>query len=348
MKDQHFKELFRKAVASGGNGDYKKAIRFFSSIVSQTDTYPQALLYLGRSYHALGEYERAVTILKHFINRRPELSAGYFFLGRSYCALEQYDRAVFYLKRARLRDNNNPHIESFLGLSYLKMRKPEKALVFLEQAVHLDPDNTSIYTGYLNALAVQGVRLFHLSDMDMAGQIFRFLEKADKDSLLTHIYLGIIERELGNIDKAIEHTDLSIALSDDPLLKLRKSSLLYQSGRRKEAADSLETLKQHYPEFQNITPKQEDLNRFLAVSLFQENKYVKAIHSSTIKSQSQRPKLAWRYHKARPKINLIKSPFSRNWTICPEHSHKYKASKINKRTNKRITHATYCFHNRKL
>ncbi len=277
MKDHHFKELFRKGVASGGKGNYKEAIHLFSSIVSQTDIFPQALLYLGRSYHALGEYEKAVTILKHFINRRPDSSAGYFFLGRSYCALEQYNRAVYCLKRARLRDGNNPHIESFIGLSYLKMRKPEKALIFLERAVQLDPDNTSIYTGYLNALAVQGVRLFHLGDMDLAGQIFRFIEKADKDSILTHIYLGIIERELGNIDQAIEHTDKAIALSDDPLLKLRRSSLLYQSGRHKEAADALDSLKQHYPEFQNSLPKQEELNKFQAISLFRENKYVKAI-----------------------------------------------------------------------
>ena len=198
MEQEKYDGLLGKAIRAGEKRDYRKAVKLLNLIVGETDKYPQALLYLGRSYHALGEHERAVTILKHFINRQPDTGAGYFFLARSYLSLQQYRFAIHYFKKAGKKDGYNPQIDSFLGIAYLRMRRPEQAVAYLSRAVEAVPENGPIYTAYLNALAVQGVRCFHNGDLDMAEQIFRFLEKGEYRTILVYVYLGIIERELGN------------------------------------------------------------------------------------------------------------------------------------------------------
>jgi tetratricopeptide (TPR) repeat protein len=158
------------------------------------------------------------------------------------------------------------------------MRRPEQATACLSMAVEAAPENVSIYTAYLNALAVQGVRCFHNGNLDMAEQIFRFLEKGDYRTILVYVYLGIIEKELGNFSSALDYTAAAIQLSpDDPLLQLRRVTLLFQLGERAAGMAEMERLKERYPDIRNFQPGGSNEDRFMAVSLFQEKKYVKSV-----------------------------------------------------------------------
>ena len=98
MDDSNYRELFREALEAGERRNYGRAARLLTHLVSHTDEFPQAILYLGRSYHALGRYDRAVLALEHFLKLYPGSEAGHFFLGRSYLALGYLHRAA-----ARLR-----------------------------------------------------------------------------------------------------------------------------------------------------------------------------------------------------------------------------------------------------
>jgi len=84
---KNYEQLFEEAVEAGRNRDYAKSVEILLRIVGSTDRFPQALLYLGRSYHALGEHARAVQSLNFYVQQRPSSSAGHFFLGRAYIAL---------------------------------------------------------------------------------------------------------------------------------------------------------------------------------------------------------------------------------------------------------------------
>ena len=55
--DEYLKDL-EKAIQIGRKRNYKEAISILTGIVCNTDNYPIAFLYLGRSYHAIGEYEK--------------------------------------------------------------------------------------------------------------------------------------------------------------------------------------------------------------------------------------------------------------------------------------------------
>ncbi|HUX21271.1 MAG TPA: tetratricopeptide repeat protein, partial [Spirochaetia bacterium] len=91
--------LFREALKAGQDRKYPRAIELLTRITSESDGIPQAFLYLGRAYHAIGRYDLAIRPLQYFIEQNPRVGAGYFFLGRSYLALELPVNAVENFKK---------------------------------------------------------------------------------------------------------------------------------------------------------------------------------------------------------------------------------------------------------
>ena len=64
MNTDNHAHLLEEALAAGRARDYPTAIRFLTRLITVTDRYPHAILYLGRSYHALGQYNKAVPVLE--------------------------------------------------------------------------------------------------------------------------------------------------------------------------------------------------------------------------------------------------------------------------------------------
>jgi tetratricopeptide (TPR) repeat protein len=98
MRDPDYSALFEEAIGAGKKRDYAHAVELLTRIVGATDRYPQALLFLGRAYHALGEFSRAAQALNFYVRGKPDSIAGHFFLGRVYIALEAYPEAFRHLK----------------------------------------------------------------------------------------------------------------------------------------------------------------------------------------------------------------------------------------------------------
>ncbi|MEJ2663685.1 MAG: tetratricopeptide repeat protein [Spirochaetia bacterium] len=191
-KTMNHGELLLEAKKAGQKRDYKSAIRLLTELISQTDEYPEALLYLGRAYHALGQFHRAIHSIQFFLRLKPDSASARFFLGRSYLALGFYKRAIIHLRKA-LNDNEtfSPAL-SFIGLSYLKIKRPEIAIKFFEKALEVDPQNARIYTGYLNALLVLAIKYFYRGKLQEAAERFEFLIKEKKDNIVPYLYLASI------------------------------------------------------------------------------------------------------------------------------------------------------------
>ncbi|MCK4541270.1 MAG: tetratricopeptide repeat protein [Spirochaetales bacterium] len=275
-----YKKLFQKALKAGKERNYPEAITLLTCITSETDSFPEAFLYLGRSYHALGRYEQAIQFLHYFIRSKPQVSAGYFFIGRSYLALGLSRYAIKPLKQAVALHPESIQGFTFLGIAYLKLRRPDLAVASLERAVELDTENKKLYNGYLNALYLQAVRLFEQEDFDMAKQIFEFLlTTGEHQGLLPNLYLAIIERESANYEKALSYYETALTFSpEDPAIRFQHALMLFQVGRGEEAADAIQSLSGIIPGVENFSWEVAVTNRILAVQYYTDKDYRKALH----------------------------------------------------------------------
>ncbi len=104
-----FASLYAEAIEAGHRRDYRRAADLFARLAGATDEFPLALLYLGRSCHALGEYGRAIRALAAFVRKRPGSAAGRLFLGRAYLAVGDFEAAIRELTAAaRVRPDLAP------------------------------------------------------------------------------------------------------------------------------------------------------------------------------------------------------------------------------------------------
>ena len=104
MPTADYGAMLSQALAAGRQRDYRRAAGLLARIVGSTDQFPQAQLYLGRAYHALGEFANAAQVLGFYVRARPDSLSGQFFLGRAYLGMEEYGLAVRDLKRAVEQD----------------------------------------------------------------------------------------------------------------------------------------------------------------------------------------------------------------------------------------------------
>jgi tetratricopeptide (TPR) repeat protein len=276
-----FNARFQKAIKAGRDRDYPRAVELLEGIIAETDEFPEAVLYLGRGYHALGRWEEALQAFRTFIRLQPDTSAGYFFAGRVLLTLDLPSQAYRYLKKAHELNPEESSILGLLGISCLKIRRPDLASTVLGRAVELDPGNRKLYTGYLNALSVHAVREFYAGNLDLAEQMFTFLVENGDHGVMAYLYLGAIHREFGRYPEALESYERAVGLSpEDPLIRLSRAELLYLTGNREEAVRELERLKTRLPGLKDFSFDDYTYNRFLAIHYFQEGNSRNALYYS--------------------------------------------------------------------
>lgn len=273
MSDKYSDLLFM-AIKAGEKRDYQTSIDILTRILSETDSLPEAFLFLGRSYHAVGEYYKAVQSYKFYLNYRSNSPKGLFFLGRTYLALGFYMKSLTCFKKALQISPDNPEILSLAGIAYLKMKKVSAALYYLEQAVLVDSDNKSVYNAYLNVLNIKGVKEYFSGNFSEAEQIFEFLLKTGKNIPSINIYLASSKKEQGKINEALPlYFNVIDSNPDDHLLKLQIIPLLVQAGKNEEAAQLVRELTNKNIPISNEYLDNIDINRVIAIESFNKKKY---------------------------------------------------------------------------
>ena len=256
--------MLNEAMKAGENRDYQRATELLLTLVSESDSYPQAYLYLGRSLHALKRFPRAIQYLHYFVELEPSEGAGFFFLGRSYLAGGMYSEAVTYLERAESLDRGNSQILGHLGLGLLKCKRLADACVTLGRAVEVDPANSQLYAGYLSTLTAEAVRRYRRGDVSLSLQMLEFLRDHGISNTLTHLHLGACYRELGRYDEALREYDWAIEHEPrDPVLKLQRSEIV----RLGNGSASKESDESNDPDA---------IQRLMAIESFDQGKYRKA------------------------------------------------------------------------
>jgi tetratricopeptide (TPR) repeat protein len=228
--------LLRDALEAGYRRDYPRAVVLLTELLGKTDRFPQALLYLGRSCHALGNYGRAIQSFTAYLRRRPGSPIGSFFLGRTYLALGMYPAAIRHLKRSVKDRPDLTAAYGLIGFALLKTRRFQQALRWLRAALEASPGDKRILNGYLNAALVAAIRLFHRGRHVEAGGLFQEVLRHREKTLVAHLYLAAIYRELGKDNVAIFHLESASQIApSDPVIHLQKGWLLLKTGDRRAA-----------------------------------------------------------------------------------------------------------------
>ena len=266
--------MLGQAIEAGRRRDYDRAIDLLTRVVGGTDQYPQAMLYLGRAYHARGDHANAARVLGFYVRTRPGSVAGNFFLGRAYLGMEELGLALRHLKRAVEQDPSFSAAYGLLGLTCLKARRPDKAIWWFARALEVDPQNKRLQVGYLNTALVLAIRLFYRGDLPDAARLFNEVLEQRRASILPHLYLASIYRELGNPGASLYHLEAASRISpQDPYLYLQKAVAHLARGDTAAAAAAVRTGTKLLNT--TVTPgaSPAEILRFITMNLFREGRY---------------------------------------------------------------------------
>ena len=270
MLNKKLKLKFEEALRLGKNRKYQEASEILLDLTRESTEIPEAYLFLGRSYHSLNRMTDAIQVLQHYLSLVPKSVPGNFFLGRSLLAMGFSKNAIPHLKKAVDSHPESMHANGFLGIAYLKAGRSDIAINFLSTAVESTTKGTGIYKIYLGTLFIRAVSTFKSGDSELASQMFNFLIANNFDSILPYIYMGMIERQNGNLQNSLTFYEKALEFSpEDKLLLYRRAVLLYKVGKSSLAIKELKKL--------NIEP---DINEniYLAYQFFNNKKFNKSLY----------------------------------------------------------------------
>lgn len=278
MSDDRLQDLLAQALAAGRERDYPRAVQLLQELLLHTDQMPEAPLYLGRAYHALGDFPRAVEALRYHLRLRPDSPLGHFFLGRAYFALGLTGAALEHLRRCTELDGRFTPALGLQGLALLRAGLPRRAIAVFEQALTIDRGNPQLLTGYLNALLTYAIRLFQRRRFPEALQHLLVLREHRPDSLPVQLYLGSAYRELGDPAKALLHfAEASRLAPQDPVLYLQKAVIHLQQGSPAAAAEEMQRAMALLGAQGLPARDAMDLLRLMTIVLFQNRRHREAL-----------------------------------------------------------------------
>lgn len=277
MAATNYGEMLSRALEAGRQRDYARAVQLLATIVGSTDQYPQASLYLGRAYHALGDFANAVPVLASFVRAQPRSLPGQFFLGRAYLGLGEHGLALRHLKRAIELQPSFSAAYGLAGLTCLKARRPDKAIWWFARALEVDPHNKRLQVGYLNTALVLAIRLFFRGDLEDAARLFNEVLQVRRASILPHLYLASIYRELGDPGLSLYHLEAASRISpQDPYLHLQKAVVMLGQGDKRGAAEEIRAGTRLLKSSVSPGTTPAEILRYITVNLFREGRHREA------------------------------------------------------------------------
>jgi tetratricopeptide (TPR) repeat protein len=281
MKDKkadRIQKTINEAVEAGRRRDYPSSVKKLKAVLSSTDEYPVALLYLGRAFHAMGSLDEAVTAFRMYITRRPRSNAGFFYLGRTYIAMKRFTRAATCFSEAINLKNDFAPAHAYYGYSMLRRKMPAEAVKSLEKAVNLEPENSRIYSMYINSIYVSSIKDFRDENFETSVQGFLFLEEAGYSSISTDLYIGLGLKELGNGKDAAGYLEAAAEAAPDDLLIKNLLAETYVTCSRIDDALNLLGSYLSQDEVKDFLNEIGNAEENFAIAYWQKNDYQKALH----------------------------------------------------------------------
>jgi tetratricopeptide (TPR) repeat protein len=282
MANPSHKSLFSKALVAGADRDYAKAEDLLTRIIAETDTLPEVWLYLGRARHAMGYPERAIAAFRAFLERCPQDANGWFFLGRSFLEIGLAREAARCLGRASELGKHDAETWALSGFAELKLKRPTKARACLEEAVKLAPDNASIHRGYVNALFVEAIRIFHRGDPGAASHMIGYVIAEGQDGPAQRLYRARAFKDQGKLAEALADLEVAINMSpEDASLRIQAAALRFSLGDARAAITEIEAAGLRLPGLPESSWSAEALERWRVIAAMEAGDYKAALAAAT-------------------------------------------------------------------
>jgi tetratricopeptide (TPR) repeat protein len=231
MGKTSYSALFTRAQEAGTRRDYAEAESILTRIVAETESMPEAWLYLGRARHALGDHDRAIAAFMAYLRYQPEAGAGWFFMGRTYLAIGRPREAAASIHAAIDKGRESAEAWALLGFAELRLKRSSKAVASLERAVSLAPGDARIFRAYLNALYVHAIRTLSRGNASEASGMLGFIIDNGMSGPAQRLYRARALRAEGRLAEAIQELEAAIrAAPDDPSLLLQVATLRFSTG----------------------------------------------------------------------------------------------------------------------
>lgn len=244
MSGAAVQKKLQAAALAGKQRDYTQAADILEEILADPAAPPEALLYLGRAYHAKGEYPLALAAFRDYLIQRPDSNAGIFFMARSYLAAGVYLRAVALLKRVLEKKPDNSSALFLMGTAFLKAKSSSRAVHWFQKAVEAAPDNSRIYQAYLNALLIKALNLSKKGEYSQAAAILEFITENGLSAPLPYLELGRLARIAGNELEALKYYIKAAELSpSDPKIRWHIAALYFSLGAAEQGKEELEKIR---------------------------------------------------------------------------------------------------------
>jgi len=281
MAKTSYEALFTKAQEAGTRRDYAGAEALLTRIVAETESIPEAWLYLGRARHALGDHERAIPAFAAFLRYEPEAGAGWFFMGRTYLALGRPREAAASIHAAIEKGRADAEAWALLGFAELKLKRSTKAVASLERAVSLAPSDVRIFRAYLNALYVHAIRSLSRGNASEAAGMLGFVINNGMAGPAQRLYRARALRAEGKLAEAITELEAAIkAAPDDPSLLLQVATLRFSIGDTEGAMADIQRSGASLPAQEGAPWTADALDRWRILVALKEGDYRTALKAS--------------------------------------------------------------------
>ena len=281
MAKTSYSAILKEAQEAGARRDYAAAENLLMRIVAETETLPEAWLFLGRARHALCDHDRALSAFSTFLSCRPEDSAGWFFTGRTYLAIGRAREASSCLRAAIDKGRNDAEVWALLGFAELRLKRSGKAVASLETAVELAPDDKRIFRAYLNSLYVHAIRILSRGNAREAAAMLGFVIANGLDGPAQRLYRARALRSDGLIPEAVAEIDAAIASSpDDVSLRLQAATLRFAAGDTEGAMNDIQRSGAVLPEQQGAPWTADAVDRWRALVALKEGDYKTALEAA--------------------------------------------------------------------
>ncbi|NLM00097.1 MAG: tetratricopeptide repeat protein [Treponema sp.] len=236
LTNAEIEKKLEQAIKYGQKRNYSKAIQILEPLaLKYVGKVPKIMLYLARSYHAIGNLNLAISAFHTYVAIESTDAAGWFFLGRTYLTMNLFSKACSALSQSIELNPHSAEALGFLGIALLKMKDSKNALKAFEASLNINPDDIRINNGYKNALLVEAIRTYNSGNIQLAVRMFEFLLENGMESVLIFLYYGHCLRDLKKLDEALLSYKNAIKLSpDDPSLKWYELQIMLAKGNAEE------------------------------------------------------------------------------------------------------------------
>ena len=217
-KFDKFDEIFLSANQYADRGDFKEAIKLYSTIALHKPHMDDLLLRMGLAFFNLEEYKKSISSLNLFLKYQPDALFAHQVLGRAYLNTKNFNSALIEFNK---EINLNPdYDESFSDKAYalIELNRFEEAYDAALKANELNPSNPNSYDCMAIALGQMG----QYSEALLLALKAVEIDKKNPDFYRTvgDIYLHAEENK-----KALKHYDQALKINPNHLIVLFHKSL---------------------------------------------------------------------------------------------------------------------------